>query len=68
MEEKPVAPRAYMQPADYSENGVHYALAYDALKVNIMALHRLIYTKKTIDGVSLSREIRESTDEWEGFV
>ena len=62
MEEKPVAPRAYVQPADYYENGVHYALAYDALKVNIMALHRLIYARKTINGVSLSREIRESTD------
>ena len=60
--EKSIAPRAYVQPPEYTGKGVQYALAYDALKVNMLAMSRLIYAKKTINGVSLSEDIRQNTN------
>ena len=60
--EKSIAPRAYVQPPEYTGKGVQFALAYDTLKVNILAMQRLIHAKTTINGETLSKDIRDNTN------
>ena len=51
-------PRSYLDTADFASIGVEMALGYDALKVNLYAMEKLLREKKPITGEGISAAIR----------
>ena len=49
--------RSYLDTDEFAAIGSELALAYDALKVNVLAFARLIYADKALIGEEISAEI-----------
>jgi len=53
--------RKYLDESNFATLGVDLALAYDALKVNLMAYGRILQREELLSGKAVSMEIRETT-------